>query len=77
MLQDMRLPQIRKVRTTIRLLSPGTKMMCFKLLIAGNLVVGHMWVYDRLSAARDRQGNSATSAESGRWAWALGVGGID
>lgn len=52
-------------------------MMCFKLLIAGNLVVGRMWVYDRLSAARDRQGNSATSAESGRWAWALGVGGID
>jgi hypothetical protein len=52
-------------------------MMCFKLLIAGNLVVRHMWVYDRLSAARDRQRNSATSAESGRWAWALGVRGID
>lgn len=74
--QDMRLPPIRKVRTTIRRLSPGTKMMCFKLLIAGDLAVVHMCVFDRLSAVRDRQGNAATSAGFGRWAWALGVGGM-
>lgn len=48
-------------------------MMCFKLLIAGNLTVVDMCVYDRLGGVRDRQGNSATSAGSGRWAWALGV----
>jgi hypothetical protein len=50
--------------------------MCFKLLIAGYLVVVYMCAFDRLGGVRDRQGNSATSAESGRWAWALGVGGL-
>jgi hypothetical protein len=48
-------------------------MMCFMLLIAGHLAVVHMCVFDRLSVVRDRQGNSATSAGFGRWAWALGV----
>jgi hypothetical protein len=55
-------PLIRKVQTTIRRPSPAPKVMRFKHLIAGNLVVEHMCAFDRLSAVRDRQGSSVTSS---------------
>jgi hypothetical protein len=55
-------PLIRKVQTTIRRLPPATKVLRFKVLIAGNLVVEHMCAFDRLSMASDRQGGSVTSS---------------